>query len=83
MSAPPTSAAPNTNAGLITPASLSQHLGLRAPFAGRVDLGDAPGRANVGHKAMTVIHSVLAGSDSTDDCEVLRAGSTVEVWDTS
>ncbi len=67
------------NAGLIAPASLSEHLGLRDLFEGRVDLGDAPGRANVGHKAMTVIHSVLAGSDSIDDCEVLRAGSTVEV----
>lgn len=67
------------NAGLIAPASLSQHLGLRELFDARVDLGDAPGRANVGHKAMTVVHSVLAGSDSIDDCEVLRAGSTVEV----
>ena len=44
-----------------------------------VELGDAPGRANVGHKAMTVIHSVLASSDGIDDCEVLRAGSMVEV----
>lgn len=67
------------NAGLIAPASLCQHLGLRELFDQRVDLGDAPGRANVGHKAMTVIHSVLAGSDSIDDCEVLRAGSTAEV----
>lgn len=67
------------NAGLIAPASLSQHLGLCELFDQRLDLGDAPGRANVGHKAMTVIHSVLAGSDSIDDCDVLRAGSTVEV----
>src|SRR5487761_1726792 len=67
------------NAGLIAPATLAQHLGLRELFDEHVDLGDAPGRANVGHKAMTVIHSVLAGSDSIDDCEVLRAGSTVEV----
>ena len=52
---------------------------MRDLFDERVDLGDAPGRANVGHKAMTVIHSVLAGSDSIDDCDVLRAGSTVEV----
>jgi hypothetical protein len=64
------------NAGLIAPATLAQHLGLRELFDTLVDLGDAPGRANVGHKAMTVIHSALAGGDSIDDCDVLRAGST-------
>jgi hypothetical protein len=67
------------NAGLIAPATLAQHLGLRELFDGLVDLGDAPGRANVGHKAMTVIHSALAGGDSIDDCDVLRAGSTQAV----
>src|SRR5579859_5056995 len=30
-------------------------------------------------RAMTVIHSVLAGGDSIDDCDVLRAGSTQAV----
>jgi Transposase DDE domain group 1 len=67
------------NAGLIVPASFSQHLGLRELFDQRVDLGKASGRANVGHKAMTVIHSVLAAADSIDDCEVLRAGATEAV----
>lgn len=67
------------NAGLVGPASLCQHLGLRGLFDRRVDLGDAPGRANVGHKALTVIHSVLAAADSIDGCEVLRAGATAEV----
>ncbi len=67
------------NAGLIAPATLAQHLGLRELFETFVDLGDAPGRANVGHKAMTVIHSALAGGDSIDDCDVLRAGSTQAV----
>ena len=28
---------------------------------------------------MTVIHSVLAGADSIDDCDVLRAGATQAV----
>jgi hypothetical protein len=64
------------NAGLIAPATLAQHLGLRELFELNVDLGVAAGRANVGHKAMTVIHSALAGGDSIDDCDVLRAGST-------
>jgi hypothetical protein len=64
------------NAGLIAPASVAQHLGLKDLFDQRVDLGDAPGRANVGHKAMTVIHGVLAGAEFIDGCKVLRAGST-------
>jgi DDE family transposase len=67
------------DAGLIAPATLAQHLGLRELFDAHVDLGAAPGRANVGHKAMTVIHSVLAGGDSIDDCDALRAGSTAAV----
>jgi hypothetical protein len=67
------------NAGLIAPASLAQHLGLRELFDTDVSLGDAAGRANVGDKAMTVIHSALAGGDSIDDCDVLRAGSTEAV----
>ena len=67
------------NAGLIAPASLAQHLGLRELFDTDVNLGDAAGRANVGDKAMTVIHSALAGGDSIDDCDVLRAGSTEAV----
>jgi hypothetical protein len=67
------------NAGLMLPASLAQHLGLRELFDAHVDLGDAPGRANVGDKAMTLIHSALAGGDSIDDADVLRAGDTEAV----
>jgi len=64
------------NAGLMLPATLAQHLGLRELFDEHVDLGDAAGRANVGHKAMTLVHSALAGGDSIDDADVLRAGDT-------
>ena len=53
--------------------------GLRELFDAHVDLGDAPGRANVGHKAMTLIHSALAGGDSIDDADALRAGATEAV----
>jgi Transposase DDE domain group 1 len=67
------------NAGLIMPATLAQHLGLRELFYSHVDLGAAPGRANVGEKAMTLIHSALAGGDSIDDADALRAGSTAAV----
>jgi hypothetical protein len=42
---------------------------------------DAPGRANCGTKAMTVIGAMLAGADSIDDTDVLRAGAAPEVFD--
>ena len=66
-------------AGLMLPATLAQHLGLRELFDERVDLGDNPGRANVGHKAMTLIHSALADGDCIDDADALRAGETASV----
>ncbi len=64
------------DAGLVLPATLAQHLELRELIDESVDLGDAAGRANVGHKAMTLIHSVLAGGDCIDDADALRAGDT-------
>lgn len=67
------------DAGLVLPATLAQHLGLRVLFEECVDLGDAPGRANVGHKAMTLIHSALADGDCIDDADGLRAAETVSV----
>jgi hypothetical protein len=67
------------NAGLLLPATLAQHLGLLELFDEHVDLGDAPGRAHVGDKAMTLIHSALAGGDSIDDADALRAGATDSV----
>ena len=67
------------DAGLIQPATLAEHLGALELFDRFVDLGDARGRANVGLKAMTVIHSVLGDADSIDDCDRLRAGSTQAV----
>ena len=67
------------NAGLIAPATLAQHLGLRELFDELVDLGDAAGRANVGLKAMTLIESALAGGDCIDDAHRMRVASTPEV----
>lgn len=66
-------------AGLIVPATLAQHLGLRALFDAHVRLGSAPGHAHVGHKAMTLIHSALAGGECIDDAAALRAGGTEAV----
>jgi hypothetical protein len=67
------------NAGLIQPATLAERLGLRELFDEYVDLGDAPGRANVGLKAMTLIYSALAGGDCIDDAGQMRVAATPEV----
>jgi hypothetical protein len=67
------------DAGLVLPATLAQHLGVLELLAGCVDLGNARGRANVGHKAMTLIHSALAGGDCIDDADGLRSGATQAV----
>src|SRR5260370_11340983 len=64
------------NAGLLLPATLAQHLGLEELYRKHVRLGDAPGRPNAGIKAMTLIHSALAGGDCIDDSDVLRSGCT-------
>lgn len=68
-----------SDAGLLLPATLAQHLGVRDLFNASVDLGFVPGRANVGDKAMTLIASLLAGGDCIDDADALRAGSTSAV----
>ena len=67
------------NAGLILPATLAQHLGLPQLVDRRLDLGDAPGRANTGDKIMTLVASALAGGDCIDDADALRAGGTARV----
>jgi Transposase DDE domain group 1 len=68
------------NAGLIGPATLAQHLGLRELFDEHVDLGSATGRANAGVKAMTLIESALAGGDCIDDADRMRVAATPEVF---
>ncbi len=64
------------NAGLILPATLAQHLGRPQLVRQRLDLGNAPGRANTGDKMMTLVASALAGGDCIDDADVLRTGRT-------
>lgn len=64
------------DAGLLLPATLSQHLGLAQLLEEHVDLGDKPGHAHVGAKALTLIGSALAGGDCIDDADALRAGGT-------
>ena len=67
------------NAGLIQAATLAQHLGLHELFDAYVDLGDARGHANVGLKAMTLVHSALSGGDCIDDADRMRVAATPEV----
>ena len=62
------------NAGLLLPATLARHLGLPELVQQRLDLGDAPGRANAGDKMLTLVASALAGGDCIDAADALRAG---------
>ena len=62
------------NAGLLLPATLARHLGLRELVDHHLDLGAAPGRANTGDKLMTLVASALAGGDCIDDADALRTG---------
>ena len=64
------------NAGLILPTTLARHLGLPQLVDRRLDLGNAPGRANTGDKLLTLVASALAGGDCIDDADVLRTGGT-------
>ena len=66
------------NAGLILPTTLARHLGLPQLVDQRLDLGNAPGRANTGDKIMTLVASALAGGDCIDDADVLRTGGTAD-----
>ena len=67
------------NAGLLLPATLARHLGLRELVDHHLDLGGAPGRANTGDKMLTLVASALAGGDCIDAADALRAGGTVGV----
>jgi len=67
------------DAGLLVPATLVHHLGLRELVDEHLDLGPAVGRANVGDKLLTLVMSALAGGDCIDDADALRAGGTERV----
>jgi hypothetical protein len=67
------------DAGLILAATLAEGLLLRELFDEGVDLGDTPGGANAGDKAMTLVHSALVGGEWIEDADRLRAGTTGRV----
>src|SRR5450756_2620229 len=55
------------DAGLLLPATLAHHLGLKELVETHLDLGPRLGRANVGDKLLTLVMSALAGGDCIDD----------------
>lgn len=66
-------------AGLALVATLSDRLGTFDLANEVVDLGDVPGHAVPGRKILTLVHSIVAGAECIDDCDVLRSGSTQTV----
>ena len=66
-----------SDAGLLLTASLAERLGLEELVNESVWLDPRlPGAALPGRKVMSLVHGMLAGADSIDDMNVLRAGST-------
>jgi len=62
------------NAGLLLPAALAARLGLEGAADELISLS-GPGYFRPGRKAMTLVHSMLAGGECIDDVDVLRAGA--------
>ncbi len=69
-----------SHAGLVAAGELAQRLGVAELVDERVDLAGAAGRANVGTKVMTIVGGMLAGADSIDDMDVMRAGASGELF---
>jgi Transposase DDE domain group 1 len=66
-----------SNAGLLVTATLADRLGIEQLVNESVWLDPRlPGAALPGRKVMSLVHGMLAGADSIDDMNVLRAGST-------
>ena len=66
-----------SNAGLLMTATLAQRLGIEELVNESVWLDPRlPGACLPGRKVMSLVHGMLAGADSIDDMNVLRAGST-------
>src|ERR1017187_9895136 len=66
-----------SDAGLLLIATLADRLGVEELVNESVWLGyGVPGAALPGRKVMSLVHGMLAGADSIDEMNVLRAGST-------
>lgn len=64
-----------SDAGLLVAATLGQRLGLGQLLREHLTVPGSAG-ANADRKALTVVHSLLAGGDCIEDVNALRAGST-------
>jgi hypothetical protein len=65
-----------SDAGLLVTATLAERLGIEELVNESVWLDPrAPGACLPGRKVMSLVHGMLAGADSIDDMNVLRAGS--------
>ena len=66
-----------SDAGLLLTATLAERLRLEELVNESVWLGyRVPGASLPGRKVMSLVHGMLAGADSIDEMNVLRAGST-------
>jgi hypothetical protein len=66
-----------SDAGIALVATLAERLGIEGLVERLVRLRrDRPGAANAGRKVIALIHAMLLGADSIDDCQLLRAGRT-------
>jgi hypothetical protein len=60
----------------LLPATLAGRLELEALVDEVVDLSGRPAAARPGRKLLTLVHAMLLGADSIDDCDLLRSGRT-------
>jgi hypothetical protein len=67
------------NAGLLLAATLAARLGLERLVDEAVRLREGSGAARAGAKVLSLVHAMLLGADSIDDCDVLRSGETSRV----
>ena len=67
------------NAGLLLASTLAERLDLERLIDEAVRLPDGSGAARAGAKVLSLVHAMLLGADSIDDCGVLRAGETSRV----
>ena len=67
------------NAGIVLAVTLGRRLGIEALVDATVRLGRRPGACRPGRKVLSLIHAMLLGADSIDDCDVLRPGRTAAV----
>lgn len=66
-----------SDAGLLVAATLAERLGIEQLVNESVWLGHkVPGAALPGRKVLSLVHGMLAGADSIEDMNILRAGST-------